>query len=159
MNDPITGEPKRPTLLTLLCVLSFFWAGILIIGGGLGYVSMKLFASGRMEEMLAQTGDPEAMKSLEEIQAKVDESGVSADELANQMVVLIVLAVISLIGVIMMWKLRRTGFFVYAACALAGIVMPLAMGGKLDTSASGIFWMGLSLVFVGLYYSQIKHMR
>ena len=158
MNDPITGAPARPKLLTVLCILSFIGIGIMVLGGALGYMSMKMFASGTLQEMVAQSGDANASSSIEELQAKLDETGLTADQLASQMLVAIVFSLISLVGVIMMWKLRKPGFYVYAACAVAGIAAPLLMGGKLDTSASGLFGITVPVVFVVLYFTQTKHM-
>jgi len=57
MIDPVTGAAKRPTLLTVLCILSFVGIGIMVMFGLLGYMSMKMFASGALQEMVAQTGD------------------------------------------------------------------------------------------------------
>jgi hypothetical protein len=159
MNDITTDAAKRPTLLTVLCILSFIWIGLMVIGGGLGYVGMKMFASGQMEEMLQQAGGDDATKSLEEMQAKVDESGMTAEQLATQMLILVAVSLVSLVGVIMMWKLRRPGFYIYALCALIGIAMPLVMGGKFDTSGGSIFGLVMTLGFVGLYFSQLKHMH
>ncbi|MBP7515911.1 MAG: hypothetical protein KA791_15295 [Flavobacteriales bacterium] len=158
MIDPVTGAAKRPTLLTVLCILSFVGIGIMVMFGLLGYMSMKMFASGTLQEMVAQTGDAGAEASIEELQAKIEESGLTAGQLASQMLMAIVFSLISLVGVIMMWKLRKMGFYIYAACAVAGIVAPFLMGGKFDSSAGGLFSFAVPLVFLALYYTQTKHM-
>lgn len=160
MNDMTMDAPKRPTLLTVLCILSFIWIGLMTILGILGYFAMKMYASGKLQEMLEQSGGtPEAMAQLEEMQAKIDAAGLTSDQMASQMIYLVILTVISLVGVIMMWKLRRTGFWVYAATAIIALAMPLLMGGKFDTSAGGLFGFALPLIFVGLYGTQLKAMR
>jgi magnesium-transporting ATPase (P-type) len=159
MNDMNMDAPKRPTLLTVLCVLSFIWSGILIIGGIFGYFAMKMFASGKLQEMLEQTGDPSAVGQLEEMQAKIDAAGLTADQMASQMIYLVILTVIWLIGVIMMWKLRRTGFWIFAPAVVISILLPMLLGGNFDVSAGGLVSAALPLIFVALYGTQLKAMR
>lgn len=145
--------------MTVICILSFIWAGFAIIGGGLGYFGMKMMASGALEEMLTQTGDVEAITKYEEAQAELAESGLDAAKTANLMLVGIVLAIVALVGVIFMWKLKRSGFYVYTGAQLVGIVSPLLMGGKITTSGMGLFVLVLSVVFIVLYGTNLKHMR
>lgn len=158
MTDPNTTG-KRPTLLTVLCILSFVWTGFSIIGGGVGYVGLKMISSGTLEEMVAQTGDQNALKQLEDAQAKLAETGLTAAQLENLTLIGVALSVVALIGVVMMWRLKRKGFLVYAIAQVASIISPLLLGGKLDMSASGIFFMGLTVLFVILYGTQTKHMH
>jgi hypothetical protein len=159
MNEMNTGASQRPTLLTVICILSFIWAGFAIIGSGLGYVGMKMMASGAVEEMVAQSGDANAMAQIEEAQAKMEESGLDAGQLANLMLVVMALSVVVLIGVIMMWKLKRTGFFVYTGAQVVSALSPVLMGGKMDMSAMGMGSLGLTVLFIVLYGMNLKHMK
>jgi hypothetical protein len=152
-------QRTRPSLLTVLCILSFIWAGISIIAGMIGYGAMKMMASGKIADMMAQTGDTSAMAKFEEAQAKVQQSGLSMDQLASASLGGVALAIVALIGVIMMWKLRRTGFFIYLAAQVIAFALPLMMGGKLDMSWMAMIGAGLSLLFIILYAVNLKYMR
>jgi hypothetical protein len=157
--DGTTTPGERPTFLTVLCILSFIWAGFGILAGGMGYVGMKMIESGALEEMVASSGDTNAIAQLEEAQAKFEESGLDAGQTANLILLSVVLSIAAFIGVLMMWKLKRTGFWVYAATAVIGLVAPLLFGGNLDMSISGIVISAISILFIALYALNLKHMR
>ena len=99
------------------------------------------------------------MAKFEEAQAKVQQSGLSMDQLASASLGGVALAIVALIGVIMMWKLRRTGFFIYLAAQVIAFVLPLMMGGKLDMSWMAMIGAGLSLLFIILYAVNLKYMH
>ncbi len=152
------GVSARPTLLTVLCILSFIGAGFGIIGGIIGWAGMKAMNSGAISEMVAESGDADAMAKLEEASAKMSESGLSADQMSTQLLLAVVLAAVSLVGVIMMWKLKKMGFWVYSLPALLGIAAPLLMGGKFDMSVLGLIAPIITIAFIVLYWTQTKVM-
>jgi hypothetical protein len=154
-----TTPGERPTFLTVLCILSFIWAGFGILAGGMGYVGMKMIESGALEEMVASSGDTNAIAQLEEAQAKFEESGLDAGQTANLILLSVVLSIAAFIGVLMMWKLKRSGFWVYATTAVIGLVAPLLFGGNLDMSISGIVISAISILFIALYALNLKHMH
>jgi hypothetical protein len=53
----------------------------------------------------------------------------------------------------MMWKLKKTGFYVYTGAQLAGIIAPIVMGSSFGTMGA-IF----SVLFIVLYGMNLKHM-
>lgn len=147
-----TGAAKRPTLLTVLCILSFVAAGFSIIGGGLGLAAGAAVESGALSDLAAQSGDADAMAQMEEAMGQVEEAtgGVSLTTLFG---VGLVLTIIGLVGVIMMWKLKKTGFYVYTGAQVLGIVVPMAMGGPFS-----LWTTVFSVLFVVLYGMNLKHM-
>lgn len=163
MNDmtagPMGAPPLRPTFLKVLCILSFIWLGLMIIFGFLGYGGMKMMASGKMEEIIAQSGDPTAMTKWEEAQAKMAETGLTMDQLASLSLMGAGIAVLALIGVILMWKLKRSGFYLYAVVQLVGLLLPILMGGKMQMSGSGLIGPLLTILFIILFGMNLKHMR
>lgn len=65
----------------------------------------------------------------------------------------IVLAVASFYGVLQMWKLKKIGFFIYSGAQVAMIIVSLAFGGGFS-----ILGVGLTALFIGLYYMNVKKM-
>lgn len=155
MNDMNTGAPKRPTFLTVLCILSFIAAGITIVVSGLGMGAAAAVSSGMVSDMAAQSGDPDAVAQIEEAQNALAEAGEAAGgSVTGILGMAIALSVIGLIGVIMMWKLKKTGFYVYTGAQVLGIISPMFMGGSIDFGFGAI----ISILFVVLYGLNLKHM-
>ena len=66
-------------------------------------------------------------------------------------------SLLTLVGAVLMFNLRRVGFWVYVVGTLFGIIVPVALAGfgALNTSF-GVFF---SVIFTGLYWLNIKDMR
>jgi hypothetical protein len=78
--------------------------------------------------------------------------GISAETIKNNAYASILAAILTLIGAIMMWKLRKIGFWIYVLGTVIGIVAPLIIysGNLLGAiSAIGIGFFGI--LFVVLY--------
>lgn len=89
-----TGENKRPSFLTVLCILTFIGSGLGILGGLLGLVGSTALAS------FAPVGSSIIWTI----------AGLAASGLC-------------LYGAIQMWGLKKSGFMMYVAgCAVAIIV-------------------------------------
>jgi hypothetical protein len=100
--DNSAVEAKRPTFLTVLCVLTF-------IGSGWGAISALAF----------------------------QDAGVSAYASYYYWVVL-VLNLGTLFGALQMWKLKKTGLFIWTACEVIGVIlMWVVVKGYLSSLMSG----------------------
>ena len=66
----------------------------------------------------------------------------------------------TLIGALLMWRLRRTGFYLYIAGIIVGLVVPFYLYGN-NILALGIssFSSFFGLVFIALYALNIKSLR
>ena len=66
-------------------------------------------------------------------------------------------SLLTLIGAVLMFNLRRIGFWTYVVGTLFGIVAPVALAGfsALNTSF-GVFF---SVIFIALYWLNLKEMR
>ncbi len=94
------------------------------------------------------------MEQIETAQAGLDAAGEAAGgSLTMIFGIGLVLTLIGLVGVIMMWKLKKTGFYVYTGTQLLGIVVPIVMGGEF-----GLWGAIFSAVFIVLYGMNLKHM-
>ena len=125
---------KRPTLVTVLCILSF-------IGSGLGV----LFA------LLAVVG----VGALAGLLDKVPGMGEAmAGSGTGYLILNLVLNAGTLFGAIMMWKMKKLGFWVYAASYVVQFVLPMIMiGGRFS-----IFGLIIMAAFIVLYGINLKHM-
>jgi hypothetical protein len=165
-----TGAPKRPTFLTVLCILSFIGCAWGAYSGITGYFEMKAMATSGaagMQEIMDQAMD-ESMASGE-----VDaQSAEMAKDLANSLVGSIdyasmanasliqgILCLIIGIGVFMMWNLKKTGFYVYTVCQIAYVLVPFIMVGGLAGGLMGVLGAIFPIVFIILYGLNLKHMR
>jgi hypothetical protein len=140
-------EAKRPTFLTVLCILSFIAAGISVVVSFLGFAAMQA-AESMMGGMSDSMGEMAALPGMEEAAA-----------LWKYAQVLLIIGVgctiLGLIGVIMMWKLKKTGFYLYTAAQIIGIIIPVVLVGTAGLSYVGIFF---ALAFIVMYGLNLKHM-
>lgn len=154
----------RPTLLTIICILSFImgawgvFSGVQNITKDQNEVLEK--ARTEMEKAKADLGEQanglagrmldSAMEITERAAANAKPIGIAG----------IVVALVSLLGVWQMWNLKKSGFWLYLLASIAGLVVPLVfLGGSMMAIASVGFAGFISLVFIILYAVNLKHMH
>ena len=134
--------PKRPTFLTVICILTF-------ISSGLGCVSAILtpLFSDLMIEFLKSTPN-------------FDEAAMSQTIILLQAgwgfyLISFVLAAGSLAGAILMWNLKKIGFHFYALSNLGLLFVPMLM------LSMPISWEGILLTssFIALYAVNFKFLK
>jgi hypothetical protein len=135
MNNVPQTKPARPTLLTVLCILTF-------IGSGLGLLAYLLLAAlfGAMSDMLASIPGF---------------SGLMTGGIAL-FAIMFLLAFVSLFGAIKMWGLKKIGFYMYAAAQILMIIVPFIFIPETPVSIFGIV---ITAAFIGLYASNLKVME
>lgn len=156
-----TELKKRPTFLTVLGILSFIGIGFAVIGG--------------IWNMLTLESSKQLMTSLGNMSEELDASGALGGAMNEVMEgvkklldwgyviysIQIIAALICLVGVLQMWKLKKIGYYIYivgeilpaiATFVLIGGFGPL--GGMVAMLASLIF----PILFIILYGLNLKHM-
>jgi len=123
-------ENKRPTFLTVLCILTF-------IGSGLGTLTYLLMTVG-MGSLMSYLGS---------LGGGVLGGGTTYFAIGT------VLAAASLYGAIMMWKLKKMGFYIYTGANVIAIILPLFFG--MSFSAIGAV---IPVVFIVLYGLNLKEL-
>lgn len=128
----------RPTFLTVLCILTW-------IGSGLGLISAiwGVFVGNAVAEL----GGGENLATL---------------QYAN-----LACVVLCLIGAIMMWQMKKTGFYIYAVGELAPIILSFAILGEMGAAtglggamaAAGAIAAIFPIAFVVMYALNLKHMK
>jgi hypothetical protein len=108
-------EPKRPQLLTVICILSFIMCGLGLIGGVWSIIQ-------NTPEHMAESIDK--MRSFSpEMADKMEENMVSMQDNVYMQIspyLNFVYILLSFMGALMMWKLQKKGFYLY----LAGELLP-----------------------------------
>ena len=149
----------RPQLLTLLCILTF-----LSCAWGLADAVVSFFQTRAVSET-PYVARPRTDKSQDKEPKKYFEDRSSGDvplpgdqELIRSLAIAqFVYSLLTLTGAILMFRLRRVGFWVYIAGVFMGVVLPVSLAGfsALNTSF-GVFF---SIIFAGLYWINLKEMR
>ncbi len=154
----------RPTLLTVLCILSFVFGGIGLISGLMGLTKDPQAdldqARAQMEEAMAQTGGDAPAFVTNMLN---DSIAMLEKQAANHMAITIVgllCTILSLYGVWKMWNLQKQGFTFYVIATIISLLSTFYFLGFSTTVLFGAGLVGvISLVFILLYASQLKHMH
>ena len=151
-------EPKRPEMLTVICVLSFINA---VYNGIVNFVSFAFYDF--FQNMFSQMRNGEGVfADMAEQMGDNWEMFAQASSLAFSVgrgyyFVEMVLFVASFIGVLMMWRLQKKGFHVYTiAQFLMLIATSIFVTSKIDGGFpfGPIFW---TAAFVFMYASHYKN--
>jgi hypothetical protein len=79
----------------------------------------------------------------------------SADWIRKSCMIEILSDILTLIGAILMWNLRKTGFYIYILGMLVLILSPLVLGKAMFTEADKAF---IGLIFIAMYAANLKQM-
>lgn len=141
-------SPKRPQFLTVLCVLSYIWSGIVIICLLLA-LALSGFIFEACERMINGEGDIQMSEMQIQGMDKMMEMGQGV--FAGIMGAYLVASIISLLGVIKMWKLQKMGFYIYAIINGLGLIYGIYEG--------SYFGGVISLAFIIMYGLNLKYMK
>ena len=166
MENPFeTNQLKRPTFLTVLCILTF-------IGSGWGVLS-QLFSllftnlvdvsaqteqlNTMMDNMESGAGTSFLSGILSSSQEVMQATMMHAKSIA---VISLVLSLLSLCGAILMFSLRRIGFYIYTVAQLLLLfVVPYFAGFSMIVVMGMLFSALFTVVFIILYAQNQKAMR
>lgn len=166
-------EPRlRPTLLTVLCILTFIGSGWLIVGNVWSYSmasqSVKMFSSAVVRRQNDSTLQKDSVlrggqknRSIfgEKLMGSVSKV-MTEENIRKSAIGKIISGLFTLIGALLMWRLRRIGFYLYIGGIVVGLVVPFYLYGN-NLLAMGIssFSSFFGLVFIALYALNIKSLR
>lgn len=145
MENPMIEGNKRPEFLTTICVLTFIGSSFSILGG-----IVSLFMSNPVVVEAMETAMENSGQEMPEMFSKTFEHAASIGAIS------IVLSIMSLVGAIMMFKLNRTGFYLYTIAQVAMLfVSPIFLGFEAFSKWGLIFTTG----FIVMYAVNLKHMN
>ncbi|MES2284224.1 MAG: hypothetical protein V4547_00965 [Bacteroidota bacterium] len=160
--EPTTTEAvlpaKRPKFLTVLCILSFVGIGISLVSGIISYFSYSALANagGLLNSIGAGVKDGE--KIGESMNALASAMGMDYGKWALVALIQAILNIPILVGVLMMWKQKKVGFYIYTPFEIIQPIMPIIFGLGLVGGLSAILSLIFAIVFVVLYALNLKHM-
>lgn len=150
--DQPTEEHKRTDMLKVLCILSFIAIGLEILAFGTGalLLFMSPETSSEVFENMSQSNAQFADQDPVEFFNKIGLFSLYG----------LIATIVSLIGVIMMWRLDRIGLIVYTIAELSTHFFKMDLGNGQGNSTGGlIFGLVIDLAFIGLYFSQLKYFK
>lgn len=158
--NPFEQEKKKlPTMLNVLTILTFIGSGFLLLS-----VPISKFFLGFTKKIM---DNPEALEQMSEKDLAKMEKGLRALELtaANSTpiwIVVILSVVLCVYGAIQMRKLKKDGYYVYVVgeiLPLIGMIIILGFSNYFPDTQSYVFNLGLPLLFIILYSTQLKHLK
>ena len=129
---------KRPGLVTVLCILSFIGSGLGVLFSLLGLIGVGALAS--VLEKVPGVGEALA--------------GSGAGAGIGYVALNLVLNAGTLFGAIMMWKMKKMGFWIYAGSYLLQFILPMI----LFSGRFSIFGLIIMAAFIVLYGINMKKM-
>lgn len=141
-NENIETPPKRPKFLSVLCILTFIFTGL----GILSCLLTPVFAD-MLKGFIVNAPNYNEAEQADSL--KVIGAG------WGYYMLTLLLTIGSLVGAILMWKLKKNGFHFYAFSNLAVLFLPTLVLGI------AISWFGivLTVAFIGMYGLHLKFMR
>ncbi len=159
------SKNPRPTFLTVICIISFVGLGstifhnfISIIFGRIGPSYYDLVQN-NLENSLSQINatNPQLAPFIERIFESVLKL---IDVMPLFATISIVISVIELVGVILMWKLLKTGFYIYSALKIIWIFVPMVLiGVNFMSIVMAIGSLFAAALFITLYALNLKAMK
>lgn len=148
-NQPLVEKPKRPQFLTVLCILSYIWSGLVIIG-----LLIALLFSNVLWDVFEKVVNGESeVATVNEAQIAAIQSIIDLGRGAFVAIIAfsIIIYATSLLGVVKMWRMQKWGFYIYAVINGLGLVYDIF---------TGSFFMGIiTLAFLIMYGTNLKYMR
>ena len=132
-------KPKRPQLLSILCILTFVGSGV----SALGY-------------LMVSVDFETSIRVLEVLYANMPEVSYILQAPRDFFVVSFFLSALSVLGAILMWNLRKIGFHIYTLAQLINLVVPLLYFGGDNNPLLSIV---ITALFVYLYARNLPQMR
>ena len=149
----------RPMFLTILCVLGFVGSIIAITQNAIGFFKadyeVARIQSGTEKTQLKNLFSSEKISAGEPMNI----SNLTPDNFQKFSIGGIVAALLCLIGVVLMWLLKKTGFYSFTLGTFFNLITHFLLFGD-NIGAMGLSMVGalISLVFVFLYSRFLRYM-
>jgi hypothetical protein len=157
-------EKKLPTFLKVLCILTFVGAGLGILGA-----FYAMFIQGFTIRMLENSGG--AYQSNPFLSSIDNSEYINALKKWGQISNMLALlgSCLCLFGALMMWKLKKSGFFLYISGQISPFIGMYGLMGGLMPNSSGplagfaligqVFALIFPLGFIIMYGVNYKHLK
>jgi hypothetical protein len=164
MENPFTTEKTRPTFLTVLCILTFIGSGWQFLSSLISIATSKIASSGGFMSMVYDAMN-QSMEEIPEAMVKIMETGMTtASKILENGVAIgltnTVLYAASILGAVLMFNLKKKGFYLYSAAqVLLVFVLPVIVGFNIFTVLGMIWALVFAAAFIIMYGVNVKHMN
>lgn len=164
--EPETFPPQRPVFLKVLCMLTFIGSGWGIINSAISYFNADSMSNMMIEVKTKMNKDLEKDRSKNkgstEFTGKVMEgmaTMTTPENIRKSAVWTLLNSVLCLLGALLMWNLRRSGFYIYTIATIISIIVPFVMFGNnfLTTISAGVVGF-IGVLFIIFYAMNLKSM-
>lgn len=163
--ETVNVNSRRPLFLTIVCIISFVGLGIAmfksLFGFAFGQLASSLYplAQSGMEEALNELriSDPNSLPLVENI---FEAALKLIDVLPTLFGITFVLSGVALAGAILMWNLRKSGFYMFCAAKVVMIFIPMILiGVNFLSLIIGTSTFMVAAIFITLYALNLKAME
>ena len=159
--------PARPLFLKVLCMLTFIGSGYGIINSGITYFKANDISNivtqvkTKMNEDLKRKNarNPDKVIFFNKIMNNASQMS-TPENLRKNAIGNSITYALCLLGAVLMWHLRRVGFYIYTLGTVLSIILPFYMfGSNFLTNISAGFLGFIGLLFVIFYAMNIKSLK
>jgi|ERR1051325_1502544 hypothetical protein len=161
MEQTTTEGPKRPGFLKVLCILSFIGTGIGLVYGLWSWYAMNALASltDSMGSAMGDVAGSDAGAAMgDAMNQGMSALGMDPHKQATSALIVALLNIVVFAGAFMMWKLKKSGFYIYTLGQVASIAVPFVVVGGLMGGGMAIFGGIFAVAFIIMYGVNLKHM-
>jgi hypothetical protein len=153
-------ENKFPVLLKVLLIISFIGSSFSMFSGlqdALSTPSLESIDSFKNIFENVKDDSPETQQMIQDSYIYMENINL---EIVNYGATTFMLYAISLIGIYLMYRLRKAGFLVYSGAQVLILGLPILFGGYNGFSLGITFiFTFVTMTFIILYASQLKYME
>lgn len=155
----------RPVFITVLCILTFIGSGWGVVSESIKYFTADSQATAisvakeKVNADLQKNND--SGKGSQFAKKMMNSLNTSPENIKKGALSSTLAAILCIAGAIMMWNLKKTGFYLYVAGTLVGIISPFVIfgGGNFIAILSSALIGFIGLIFVILYGVNLKYMK
>ena len=170
LYDFETEPDKRPSFLTWLCILTFIGSGWGIISAILSYTTAHKASTVFSENLHIRdsvvrndTAKVTIRRNRFFFSGKIKGSFskmFQEDNIRKSALGKLIAAILTLTGALLMWQLKRPGFYLYIAGIIVAIAVPFYLfGNDLVAVGASSFSNFFGLIFIALYALNLKSLK
>jgi len=161
----VTAPKRRPDFLLVLCILTFIGSGFGLVNACTNYINADVLTEIARDAL--EKSKHEAGKEFSGTEKRVAEkmiNGVTSmmdpEKLKQNYLLTFIGNILTLAGGILMYRLRKSGFWVYIAGTVLLVATPVIIFGVGNMFSLGItFMLGIvGILFIVLYSLNLKHL-
>lgn len=153
-NDSQTIKEERGTFLLVLCILSWIFSGINFINVFFTFISGESKFAEKIDVLIEGTGVSFIDNAMVEAVPQLE---LILENFAGYHISNTLLFMIGILAVILMFKLKRIGFYMYIFYSILALFIQNYFLGELPTNSGTLYLSGfISVIFIILFALNFK---